>query len=95
MAVRYPNNEIINMQGAYMNYSQPHRVFPSMQNAATAFYYERTVDEEGNPAGFGIIPAIDKFPENYPFGPIYPNPMMYQPSVPGKIDISFGYRPFL
>jgi len=81
-------------KGAYDDGTDPHRVYaPSEIKSAVGW---------ANTFGFysaengGLFPETSaQFPFSYPFGPMYPNPYVYNASVPGNIDIRFANRPFL
>jgi hypothetical protein len=47
----------------------------------------------GGSGGPSLTPAVQRFPDSYPYGPIYPNIAAVYASVPGKVDLQF--RPFM
>lgn len=88
MSTRPPTNELWYDQGSFVNVADPHLLRPAQSvGAAGGPFY--TINADGS-----IKPAAQDLAESYPYGPIYPNLAAYYPSVPGKIDIQFGYRPF-
>jgi hypothetical protein len=75
-------------QGPFSNAPDPHRIYaPSQLPQTSADFYNIS------PTG-SLSPAVQNMPGSYPFGPIFPNAAAYYPSVPGKTDLVFGYRPF-
>lgn len=70
--------------GSFVNNSNPHQLYQS--SSASGFY---SVSDSGS-----VVPTPQTIAGSYPYGPIYPNVAAYNASIPGKVDLVFGYRPF-
>jgi len=90
--VRFVANQYWINQGAYSSEPIPHRIYPTEPSQ----FYSVT------PIG-SVTPNVQNWSgsylwqrpvESYPWGPVFPNAAAYFASVPGKVDLSFAYRPF-
>lgn len=72
-------------QGSFVAGVNPHRVVAP--SAPTPFY---SIAADGS-----LTPTPQNLPGAYPYGPIYPNASAFFSSLPGKVDLQFGGRPFI
>ena len=97
-----PRQQVWFQQGSFVDVADPHIVRPPVLDATNTTTSSAAGGNNGGRVGMfydanasgSLSPAVQSMAGSYPFGAIYPNAAQYYPSVPGKTDIQFGYRPF-